>query len=415
MSVYDRNKGIPGASKNLWIQYTITEEQRVRFGLTTRKAREPGGDSLRAANALLAQRRREVRDDTWRPRAQGSARGHTLADYVEKWLALRERSNVRSFRNEAQRLRQHVVPVLGERRLTEVRRQDVRSLVATFAATKSKTTGKLPAPRMVHRVYEDLRTMFAYAVEVDELVPVSPCTLKVARGELPKKKDADPRWRSSAIFTRDEVERLISDPGIQLPDRVNYALAFLTGSRIGEVIGLHWRDYDPAARPLGRLVFATQHGGDELKTEVPREVPVHPVLAALLAEWKLEGFPMYMCRRPTAEDFIVPRWRTKGPIKYPYQSAKTVWRHLQEDLARLGFRHRRVHDARRTLVTLARADGARPDLLRWITHGPSETEMMDVYASPPWATLCEQISSLQLSLRSASVSPIRATTNLARP
>jgi hypothetical protein len=95
-------------------------------------------------------------------------------------------------------------------------------------------------------------------------------------------------------------------------------------------------------------------------------------------------------------------------VKYPYQSAKTVWRHLQEDLARLGYRRRRTHDTRRTLVTLARADGARPDLLHWITHG-SSSGMMDLYSTPPWATLCEQISCLRLALRDASVFPIRGT------
>lgn len=407
MSVYDRNKGVPGAKKNLWIRYTITEEQRIRHGLSSRTARESAGDNLRSASALLAQRKREIRDDTWRPTSQGgSAHGVTLAAYVEKWIALRTASGVRSLRNESQRLRQHIVPVLGDKRLTEIRRQDVRDLVAAFQSTPSKATGKLPAPRMVHRIYEDLRTLYAYAVEVDEIVPVSPCTLKVKRGELPKKKDADPRWRAGAVFTREEVERLLSDREVELPHRVNYALMFLTGSRVGEVVALKWSDYDPAAEPLGRIVFATQHGGEETKTETPREVPVHPVLASVLATWKLEGFALYVGRRPRPDDYIVPRIRTKGPDKIPYQAAKTVWRHLQEDLARLGFRRRRVHDSRRTLITLARVDGARPDLLHWITHG-SSAGMIDLYSTPPWPTLCEQIACLRIALRDQEVAPIR--------
>jgi hypothetical protein len=32
---------------------------------------------------------------------------------------------------------------------------------------------------------------------------------------------------------------------------------------------------------------------------------------------------------------------------------------------------RRQHDARRTFISIARADGARPDILRWATHGPT--------------------------------------------
>ncbi len=38
------------------------------------------------------------------------------------------------------------------------------------------------------------------------------CAFK--RGELPAKTDKDPPWRSAAVFTREEVERLISDERI---------------------------------------------------------------------------------------------------------------------------------------------------------------------------------------------------------
>ena len=52
------------------------------------------------------------------------------------------------------------------------------------------------------------------------------------------------------------------------------------------------------------------------------------------------------------------------------------------DLARLGYRPRRVHDLRRTFISLALADGARKDVLRWITHGP-EGDIVDLYTTLP--------------------------------
>ncbi|HEY1548161.1 MAG TPA: hypothetical protein VGG28_10085 [Kofleriaceae bacterium] len=46
-------------------------------------------------------------------------------------------------------------------------------------------------------------------------------------------------------------------------------------------------------------------------------------------------------------------------------------RRFHEDLKRLHMAKRRQHDARRTFISIARADGARPDILRWATHGPT--------------------------------------------
>jgi integrase len=415
MAIFDRNKGVPGAKPNLWIRYTITEALRVQHGLNSRKAREPVPENnKRVAAALEAQRKREIRDGTWAPASKGGgSQGLTLRQYGDAWLVKRETAGVKSVRNERQRLRDHVYPTLGDRRLADIRRKDVVDLIAAYAQTPSEETGKLPAPRTVHRVYEDVRTLFAQAFEVDEIIPMTPCSLKVRRGELPKKRDADPRWRATAVFTREEVQDLISDERIELPRRVTYALMYLTGARIGEVSGLLWRDFDATLKPLGRLIVATTYDGEETKTETPRLVPVHPVLAEVLGHWKAEGYALWACRRPKADDHIVPRLRNNGtgrhPDEEPFIVAKTVHRHLQKDLKAIGYRGRRVHDSRRTFISLARADGARKDILDWITHGPRSSDMQDLYTTLPWETFCEQVSCLRIARQTqATVIPIRA-------
>jgi hypothetical protein len=70
---------------------------------------------------------------------------------------------------------------------------------------------------------------------------------------------------------------------------------------------------------------------------------------------------------------------------------------LQADLELLGMRRRRQHDTRRTFISLAIADGARKDLLRWVTHGP-EGDQMDDYTTPPWEALCREVSCLRIRL-----------------
>ena len=52
--------------------------------------------------------------------------------------------------------------------------------------------------------------------QMRDTTDINPCQLK--RGELPKKADKDPTWRAGAVFTRGEVELLISSP--DLPEEV---------------------------------------------------------------------------------------------------------------------------------------------------------------------------------------------------
>jgi hypothetical protein len=87
-------------------------------------------------------------------------------------------------------------------------------------------------------VHRALRSMFESAI-VDELVESNPIKLKP--GELPKKRDKDPTWRSQATYTVHEVERLISDSAIPVKRRVQYAIKALAGMRHGEVADLGHR------------------------------------------------------------------------------------------------------------------------------------------------------------------------------
>jgi len=81
-----------------------------------------------------------------------------------------------------------------------------------------------------------------------------------------------------------------------------------------------------------------------------------------------------------------------------------------EDLERIGLRRRRQYDSRRTFVSLAQADGARRDILRWITHGP-EGDIVSLYTSLPWTALCEEVAKLNIALRAGQVLELRKAAN----
>jgi integrase len=156
------------------------------------------------------------------------------------------------------------------------------------------------APRTIRHIYFQTHGMFQKAVR-RELLAVNPCVLD--EDDLPAKVDHDPEWRQTAIYSRAEIERIIVDERIPWDRRMYDALLFLAGVRFGEASALRWRHYDAEMKPLGRLSIAKSYNTKlkaekEVKTKVPRDVPVHAALAALLAEWKLSGWPAMFGRTP---------------------------------------------------------------------------------------------------------------------
>jgi site-specific recombinase XerD len=258
----------------------------------------------------------------------------------------------------------------------------------------------------VRHIYGHLRTMFHEAV-TDELVSATPCVLK--KGELPKKIDKDPTWRARAVFTRQEVECLLSDERISRLHRVRYAALFLTGVRIGELSERRWRDWDATTEPLGLLSVATSYNRKEkrvksVKTERPRLVPVHTTLAKVLASWRLSGWEAVFGRAPGPDDLICPS--SAGA----HLRDTVVLREFHADCQTIGIRPRRTHDTRRTFISLARANGANKDILRQVTHQP-EGDQVDDYTTLPWETLCTEVAKLKIKLLEGKLLPLSAVAN----
>jgi hypothetical protein len=65
---------------------------------------------------------------------------------------------------------------------------------------------------------------------------------------------------------------------------------------------------------------------------------------------------------------------------------------------RVGRNHglrRRIHDTRRTMITLALNDGARRDVFQGITHG-NKGDIIDLYNSPLWSLKCQEMAKLRI-------------------
>lgn len=356
-------KGLDGKWKRVATPFSVGEEDRAKAWA---RDQQRWLDSERA--------RRE--------RAGGGPL--TVRTFASRWLDARATKTVSDDRT---RIEKHVLPHIGHMLLVDVRPWHIRDLVMELRKTAL-------APKTIREIASITSTMFKDAV-FEQLIQTTPAIFK--KGMLPKKQDKDPAWRAQAIFTRAEIEQIISDDRIPEDRRVIYALKFFCG-RHTEVLSSTWERYDATTDPLGTLHVV------ETKTGYARAIPVHPTLAKILAAWKLGGWERTYGSRPTSTDLIV-RTRRAGNV---YAAADTQLRFV-EDLAKLGLRtkastrNRRGHDLRRTLITLARADGAIDSLLRWVTHGPRPSEILDVYSSPPWADLCREIAKLRVRLIEGAV------------
>lgn len=334
------------------------------------------------AERWLADRERVVERERRRSTPTGPL---TVESYARSWL---DRRKTKTVNDDRARIENHAMPRIGHLPLADVRPRHLRDLIMEL-----RDAGEL-APKTIRQVSGVLHTMFKSAV-IEELIPTNPVVFE--RGVLPKLVDKDPTWRAQAIFTRAEVEQILSDARLPFDRRVLYALKFFTG-RHSEVADLTWSQYDDRTKPLGSLHLAYTKQG------VPRSVPVHPTLAKILKAWREHGYRATYGRDPERGDLVVT---TRAGRR---RKADEAQKQFRKDLEKIGLRtsagktrHRRGHDLRRTLITLARADGASDHLLRWVTHGPKPSEILDTYSTPPWDALCGAIEKLRVRFLGAGL------------
>ena len=321
----------------------------------------------------------------------------TTRKYLLHWVEQRKAENLQAAEADEQRLTDHVVPVIGNIKMIDVRPKHAFALVKALKRTPSRRGGLL-ATRAVRGVFFLAKQAFDDAV-VEEILVSNPMLLK--KKVLPGIEDKDAGWRETAVFNVGEVEQLISDPRIAEHRRVAYALEFMTSLRTGQVSALTWSDYEPGVEPLGRLTSALTWDSKRkllkpTKTRATFKIPVHPTLAVALARWKLNGWPARRGRSPTPKDLIIPT------INNTHRDVRKALEDFREDLERLGLRRRRHYDSRRTFISLGLESGAQKDVLRDITH-PRPVDAFDLYKSLAWLVKCEAVMKLKIELKDGTL------------
>lgn len=330
----------------------------------------------------------------------------TVERWAAMWLTILRAPGESPYAEYESKLNNHILPIIGRLELADVTHEHV---IEVLQAVRSK------APRTRRNIYRTLKQMLGRAVP--SYIPINPCLLVESEHKkyLPPNEDAS-EWRAGAVFTRAEVEVLIFDARIPEKRRVHYALLFLLGTRSSEICALKLGAYRPDTTPLGKMVIAYSYNFErriikKTKTGVTREVPVHPMLAEILGPWLEPGGgreQMVAASSSPDQGFILPA-SNGGP-----RNRHTALKAIKRDLAVVGLRDRRVHDTRRSFISLGMDNGGLLHLRKWITHGrPKSGDAFDQYREPAWGALCSEVLRLEVSRPQpdAEVLPLRKYAN----
>jgi integrase len=401
MKSYDRNKAKPGAKKNLWIRYWVKGKEVY----------EPGRGGEKSTNAWMAELRRQIAAGTWVHPKLRKTREAKFADYalvaIEKRIARGVGKNeLPPGKTERGHVTNHLAPAFGKYLVREL----TFKLILTGFQGLAEDDAETRASRLNHKglggktvtaIHSTLRAILKEALE-DELIEVLPPPLLLGRDHLPPLVDTRPEgWRDEAVFEAEEIRTLASCAEVPSARLIMYLVYFLTGSRFIEIVPLKVRDYIRARKPLAMLVVrAAKHKRQRGAERRRREVPVHPDLKAWLDWWLDSEYEVLFGNKPGPDDLLFPtvsvRRRNRGLQTVSHNELFKHWQ--RNDLPAAGLRHRRLHDARRTLLSALRNAGIDSELRRKITHWSVEDRVMDAYTTVEWKVLCEAMRSVEWNL-----------------
>jgi len=290
-----QSRGIYPRGNVWWIRYSF-QGQLIRQAV--------GPDRRLAEHALQAIRGDIVRGSFKLRRIEER---RTFAEMVEEYIA--EKAEKRSLGRDKTSFG-NLTPEFGSRALHLITRRDIEAYSRSRA---SKVKGAT-----INRELALLRHLFNIAIEKG-YTDHNP-----ARG---LKRHPEAPWRHKFYFSESEIEKLISGSAPHL--RPILAVAFGTGLRKGDILGLKWRDVD-----LDRGIISIQMQ----KTGEPIEIPLIPMLRDLLRQMKSRaGLSQFVFSLGSSGQGI-------GDIKTAFRAALR-----RSGLAEKGYR---FHDIRRTFARM---------------------------------------------------------------
>ena len=284
----------------------------------------------------------------------------TFGMYAERWLKCyveveRKGSTLRSYE---QLLRLHVTPRFGQKRLSDIKREEIKAFLGELSR-KTKTVNEETISRFsrntLRLIVGALRSVLSAAVE-DGLMENNPA-LKVGRFA----KTERPAHQASAM-TRQEAEVFLAAIEDLWPEWYPFFLTALrAGLRKGELIALKWGDiqFGKDENDSNRFIlvqrnyslgqFTTPKSHRTRRVDLSRQLRM--VLLQLRDKRLLDAF---LGGKTSISDELVFPSQVGTPIK----PDNIAVRYMQPALEAAGLRRFRFHDLRHTFGSLLIQGGA---------------------------------------------------------
>jgi len=237
----------------------------------------------------------------------------TFSQLADDYVRLYAKVKKRSWEDDVSLLNQYAIPAWGRIPAREILRQDVNRLLDTVA---------MRAPIRANRLLSCLRKLFNWAMSRD-LLPTSPC-LGVQPPSVERPRDRVLSDQEITVFWNGLLSTSLS-----LLEQSALRLQLLTGTRIGEVAGATWSEFD-IEKGVWIIPAARTKNGRELCLPLPTT-----------ALQLIKNLP-----RNTNYLFPIRRGGT-GHIR-----VDSLGKHLSQNMAVFGVSAPfRTHDLRRTMAT----------------------------------------------------------------
>ena len=200
--------------ESIWISFYDKNEKRIRKSLKLENTTANWKEAELIRAKLLLQKKNAVFIENKVP---------TLDEFKVKSFEMNEGTRSHNTQNDYKiSYDKHIGPKLGHLRLDKIKPSHIRLWQSNLA--------KVVSARRVRNVRAVLSGIIRNAME-DEIITKSP--LSIVRGVKVQKTEIHP-------FSLDEIKMILENSKGQ--DRNFFALAFLSGMRSGEMIGLKWSD-----------------------------------------------------------------------------------------------------------------------------------------------------------------------------
>jgi integrase len=229
----------------------------------------------------------------------------------------------------------HIKPYFGSMRIDEIKTSDILLWQNTLLEKLSSKTLTL--------IKSVFNSIFTDCIN-DEIITKNP--LKLVKS--PKHKET----REKKPFTKDEIFTILKHSKVSM--RCFFAIAFFTGLRTGEIIGLKWDDIDWEERIIKIRRRIRQGVEDVPKTKNSiRDIEIIDVLMPYLVEHR---------ENTRKESEYVFETRYKRPYGSSDKITQYYWRNI---LNELGIPYRHLYTCRHTFASMMIANGE--DIL-WVSN-----------------------------------------------